>query len=116
MYFGRYPQRSGGLSMSFDPAKEPVVVHPDERKKIEFRGVIQEVAFEEELPPVAGQRILVQHTYNERDEFSNWHIHPNYMTYGYQIAGQGRVEYGPGGSKSIEFTPGDFERIPPSFI
>lgn len=100
--------------MSFD--HEPVVVHPDELNKLESRGVVREVAFDEELPPVEGQRILVQHTYNERGEFSNWHIHPNYMTYGYQIAGQLRVEYGPGGSKSIEAGPGDFERIPPGFI
>ena len=95
---------------------EPLVVHPDGLNAITSCGAVREVAFEEDLPPVADQRILVQHTYNERGEFSNWHIHPNYTTYGYQIAGRLRIEYGPGGSESVEAGPGDFERIPPAFI
>jgi quercetin dioxygenase-like cupin family protein len=74
------------------------------------------VAFEEALPVVEGQRVIVQRTHDDPGEFSGWHIHPNYTTYGYQLSGRLRIEYGPGGSKSIEAGPGDFVRIPPGVI
>jgi uncharacterized RmlC-like cupin family protein len=97
-------------------AKEPAVVHPDEVATLHAPGITHEVAFEEALPPVSGQRVLVQRTYNEPGELSDWHVHPNYTTYGYQLTGQLLVEYGPAGSRRIECGAGDFVRIPASCI
>jgi quercetin dioxygenase-like cupin family protein len=96
--------------------KEPAVLRPDELRRFEAPGLLREVAFDEELAPVPGQRVLVQRTYNEPGDFSDWHVHPNYTTYGYQLAGQLFVEYGPGGSKRIECGAGDFVRIPASCV
>jgi quercetin dioxygenase-like cupin family protein len=97
-------------------AKEPAVVHPNEVTTLHAPGITHEVAFEEALPPVPGQRVLVQRTYNEPGELSDWHVHPNYTTYGYQLTGQLLVEYGPAGSRKIECEAGDFVRIPASCI
>src|SRR5260370_433138 len=70
-------------------------------------------------PPVPrfdrGRRIL-SGPCNEPGQWSTWHIHPHYVTYGYELTGRLRVEYGPGGAKSIEAGPGDFVRIPPGIV
>jgi quercetin dioxygenase-like cupin family protein len=94
----------------------PVVVHPGDLVRATSAGLTVEVAFEEEVLPVTDQRVLVQRTYNEPGDMSDWHVHPRYTTYGYQLAGQLCVEFGPGGSQRIECGAGDFVRIPASCV
>jgi quercetin dioxygenase-like cupin family protein len=96
--------------------REPAVLRPDDLQRVEAPGVIREVAFDEELDAVEGQRVLVQRTFNQPGDASDWHVHPNYTTYGYQLTGQLWVEFGPGGSKRIECGAGDFVRIPASCV
>lgn len=47
---------------------------------------------------------------------TGWHVHPGHDTYVYITAGQGVVEYGPGGSRSHEAGPGDFILIPKGVV
>jgi uncharacterized RmlC-like cupin family protein/chloramphenicol O-acetyltransferase len=43
---------------------------------------------------------------------SGWHHHGDYDTYIYVDAGRVMMEFGPGGSRSIEARPGDFIHVP----
>jgi quercetin dioxygenase-like cupin family protein len=96
---------------------EPTVVHHDEMPEMPSAGVTRWKAFDDAHHSHAeDHQILVQRTSNEPGEWSNWHIHPDYVTYGYELTGRLRVEYGPGGSKSIEAGPGDFVRIPSGIV
>lgn len=36
--------------------------------------------------------------------------------YGYVVAGEAKLEYGPGGSESVALTAGDFGYVPPGTI
>jgi uncharacterized RmlC-like cupin family protein len=100
-----------------EPDSEPVVVTHDELKETQFPGVVRWQAFDEHHHSHADdQQIWVGQTRNQPGEWSNWHIHPNYVTYGYEITGRLRVEFGPDGTKSIEAGPGDFVRIPAGIV
>lgn len=43
---------------------------------------------------------------------SGWHHHGDYDTYIYVDTGRVKMEFGPGGSQSVEATPGDFIHVP----
>jgi uncharacterized RmlC-like cupin family protein len=47
---------------------------------------------------------------------SGWHHHGDNETLGYVIDGEIRVEFGPGGSQSLEAGTGDYFRVPPNLI
>lgn len=47
---------------------------------------------------------------------SGWHHHGGYETYFYVKSGGIRMEFGPGGSDSIEAGPGDFVHVPHGVI
>jgi len=100
-----------------DSSDEPIVVSHDQLAETQFPGVVRWQAFAEGHHAHADdQEIWVGQTRNEPGQWSSWHIHPHCVTYGYEITGRLRVEFGPGGSKSIEAGPGDFVRIPAGII
>lgn len=47
---------------------------------------------------------------------SGWHHHGDYDTYFYVERGKMRMEYGPGGSRSVEAVPGDFVHVPKAVV
>jgi len=49
---------------------------------------------------------------SEPGVISGWHHHGEYDTAVYVIAGNVRIEFGPGGVKSVDAGPGDFVHIP----
>ena len=100
-----------------ETGEEPTVVRHDEMPETQSPGVQRWQAFaEDHHAHDDDHQVWVGQTCNEPGQWSNWHIHPNYVTYGYELTGRLRVEYGPGGGKSIEAGPGDFVRIPPGIV
>ena len=100
-----------------ETGEEPTVVRRDEMPETRSPGVQRWQAFaEDHHAHDDDHQVWVGQTCNEPGQWSNWHIHPNYVTYGYELTGRLRVEYGPGGGKSIEAGPGDFVRIPPGIV
>ena len=100
-----------------ETGEEPTVVRRDEMPETRSPGVQRWQAFaEDHHAHDDDHQVWVGQTCNEPGQWSNWHIHPNYVTYGYELTGRLRVEYGPGGDKSIEAGPGDFVRIPPGIV
>ena len=47
---------------------------------------------------------------------SGWHHHGEHDTSVYVIAGNVRIEFGPGGAEAVDAGPGDFVRIPPGLV
>jgi uncharacterized RmlC-like cupin family protein len=47
---------------------------------------------------------------------SGWHHHGEYETVIYVLTGSLRMEFGPGGSESVEAAPGDFVSVPKGAI
>ncbi len=47
---------------------------------------------------------------------SGWHHHGDHETSVYVVSGRLRMESGPGGSRSVEASPGDFVLIPPGVV
>ena len=47
---------------------------------------------------------------------SGWHVHPGHDTYVFQTQGRLRLEFGPGGTESVEGGPGDFVLIPKGVV
>lgn len=45
-----------------------------------------------------------------------WHHHGERTFYGYLVAGELRLEYGPGGKEAVTLRAGDFLRIPPGVV
>jgi quercetin dioxygenase-like cupin family protein len=100
-----------------EAAEEPIVVRHDDMPETQSPGVVRWQAFaDDHRAHDADQEVWVGQTCNEPGQWSNWHIHPDYVTYGYELTGRLRVEYGPGGAKSIEAGPGDFVRIPAGIV
>ena len=48
--------------------------------------------------------------------WSAWHVHPGYDTYVFQTEGRLRLEFGAGGTESMEGGPGDFVLIPKGLV
>jgi uncharacterized RmlC-like cupin family protein len=99
-----------------DKDREVLCVHDADLKLVPAPGVLRRLAFEDGLTPGEDVQVLVQHTRNDPGQWSNWHVHPNYVTYGYELTGVLRVEYGPGGKKFVEAGAGDFVRVPSGII
>jgi uncharacterized RmlC-like cupin family protein len=47
---------------------------------------------------------------------SGWHHHGDHDTSVYVVEGSVRIEFGPGGSQSVEAGPGDFVHIPKHLV
>lgn len=47
---------------------------------------------------------------------SGWHHHDGWNTYIYVLDGKLRMEFGPGGSSSVEAGPGDFVHVPAHLV
>lgn len=47
---------------------------------------------------------------------TGWHHHGDYATYGYITEGAMTVEFGPGGSETVQLEAGDFVHIPGQMI
>jgi uncharacterized RmlC-like cupin family protein len=65
---------------------------------------------------VAGDEVWMGEVRTEPGAMSGWHHHGEHTTYGYVIEGRVRVEFGPGGSKSLEGGAGDFFVVPPHTV
>jgi hypothetical protein len=48
----------------------------------------------------------------EAGTWAGWHVHPGHDTQVFQTQGRLRLEFGPGGTESVEGGPGDFVLIP----
>jgi uncharacterized RmlC-like cupin family protein len=99
-----------------DMDKEVIVVRPEEMLESRFAGVVRWQAFENPYTPVGDDLVWAGRTRNEPGEKSNWHVHPNHVTYGYEITGTLRVEFGPGGRKIVEAGAGSFVRVPAGLV
>ena len=47
---------------------------------------------------------------------SGWHHHGDHETVVYLVAGSMRMEFGPGGERSVDAGPGDFLVVPPHTV
>ena len=65
---------------------------------------------------VAGEDVWMGEVRTEPGAMSGWHHHGEHTTYGYIIEGKARVEFGPGGGKSLEGGAGDFFVVPPHTV
>jgi quercetin dioxygenase-like cupin family protein len=104
------------LVTSLPTADRPRVIREADLERLDSRGLLREIAFEEELTPIVGQRVLMERTHQEPGEVSSWQVHPNYVSYAYQMSGRVRIEFGTGGNESVEAGPGDFVRIPAAMV
>jgi uncharacterized RmlC-like cupin family protein len=68
------------------------------------------------LEAFADQSLWVGSVINAPGEISRWHIHPGHDTYLYVVEGVFRMEFGPGGRDSMEFSTGDFGYIPAGIV
>lgn len=68
-------------------------------------GIARATAFEKEGVWVGRARVPAHSD-------TGWHHHGEHDTYVHVIAGQGRVEAGPGGKDMVEIVPGDIALIP----
>lgn len=93
--------------MTRDP--EPVVVAESALHRTTAAGIASEVAFRE-----AGVR--VERTRLDSGDASAWHVHPSRDDYGFVLAGEGRVAYGPDGRRSVDLAPGDFVVVPAGVV
>jgi uncharacterized RmlC-like cupin family protein len=54
--------------------------------------------------------------HSEPGAASGWHHHGDHDTSVYVIEGNVRIEFGPGGARSVEAGPGDFVHIPKHLV
>lgn len=47
---------------------------------------------------------------------SGWHHHGEHHSYLYVVSGEGRFEFGPGGSIAVDVEAGDFVEVPPRAV
>ena len=85
----------------------PTLIRPDafHRPAAETPGVDRREAF-------ADDHVWAGRSRTEAGTWSGWHVHPGHDTYVFQTEGRLRLEFGPGGTQSVEGGPGDFVRIP----
>ena len=89
----------------------PTLIGPDafHRPAAETPGVDRREAF-------ADDHVWAGRSRTEADTWSGWHLHPGHDTYVFQTQGRLRLEFGPGGTESVEGGPGDFVLIPKGLV
>jgi uncharacterized RmlC-like cupin family protein len=89
----------------------PVLIGPDafHRPAAETPGVDRREAF-------ADDHVWAGRSRTNAGTWSGWHVHPGHDTYVFQTQGRLRLEFGPGGSESVEGGPGDFVLIPKGVV
>jgi len=65
---------------------------------------------------VAEEKVWMGEVRTDGGAMSGWHHHGEHTTYGYIIEGKARVEFGTGGSASLEGSAGDFFVVPPHTV
>jgi uncharacterized RmlC-like cupin family protein len=91
--------------------ERPALIGSDafHRPAAETPGVDRREAF-------ADDHIWAGRSRTEAGVWSGWHVHPGHDTYVFQTEGRLRLEFGPGGTESVEGGPGDFVRIPKGVV
>jgi uncharacterized RmlC-like cupin family protein len=87
---------------------QPRVVRAQQRLRqaaLQTAGVLREQAFSTE-------DAWVGMVTTEPGEMSAWHHHGDHDTYAYVVSGLKRIEYGPGGTRSLIAGPDDFHSPP----
>lgn len=64
----------------------------------------------------AGDGVWAGTVKTEADVITGWHLHAEYDTYLYVLAGWARFEFGPGGRLGEDAGPGDFVHIPRGLV
>lgn len=101
--------------MTGSPIEEPLqprVVRAQHRlpqAALQTAGVLREQAFSTE-----GAWVGMVTT--EPGEMSAWHHHGAHDTYAYVVSGLKRIEYGPGGTRSLVAGPDDFIHVPKGLV
>ncbi len=90
----------------------PTIVPAQDRQRraaLQTAGVHREEAF-------ATDDAWVGVVSTEPGEMSAWHHHGDHDTYAYVVSGVKRIEYGPGGSRSLTAGPDDFIHVPKGLL
>jgi uncharacterized RmlC-like cupin family protein len=89
----------------------PILIGPEalHRPAAETPGVDRREAF-------ADDHVWAGRSRTEAGTWSGWHVHPGHDTYVFQTEGRLRLEFGPGGTQSVEGGPGDFVLIPKGVV
>ena len=89
----------------------PILIGPDalHRPAAETPGVDRREAF-------ADDHVWAGRSRTQAGAWSGWHVHPGNDTYVFQTQGRLRLEFGPGGTESVEGGPGDFVLIPKGVV
>ena len=90
----------------------PTIVPAQDRERraaLQTEGVHREEAF-------ATHDAWVGVVNTEPGEMSAWHHHGDHDTYAYVVSGVKRIEYGPGGTRSLTAGPDDFIHVPKGLL
>jgi mannose-6-phosphate isomerase-like protein (cupin superfamily) len=89
----------------------PILIGPDalHRPAAETPGVDRREAW-------ADDHVWAGRSRTQGGTWSAWHVHPGYDTYVFQTEGRLRLEFGAGGTESVEGGPGDFVLIPKGLV
>ena len=90
----------------------PTIVRAQHRERhaaLQTAGVLREQAF-------ATDGTWVGVVTTEPGEMSAWHHHGDHDTYAYMVSGLKRIEYGPGGARSLTAGPDDFIHVPKGLL
>jgi uncharacterized RmlC-like cupin family protein len=112
-----FPETPGTLSPRAFPIRRqatmdrPTLIGPDalHRPAAETPGVDRREAF-------ADDHVWAGRSRTDAGTWSGWHVHPGHDTYVFQTEGRLRLEFGPGGTESVEGGPGDFVLIPKGVV
>ena len=105
----RYAQIEASMTGApMDEHLQPRVVPAQHRLRqaaLQTDGVLREQAF-------STGDVWVGIVTTEPGEMSAWHHHGDHDTYAYVVSGLKRIEYGPGGTRSLIAGPDDFIHLP----
>jgi uncharacterized RmlC-like cupin family protein len=91
---------------------QPTIVRAQDRVReaaLQTAGVLREQAF-------VADDAWVGVVTTEPGEMSAWHHHGDHETYAYVVSGLKRIEYGPGGTRSLIAGPDDFIHLPKGLL
>jgi uncharacterized RmlC-like cupin family protein len=91
---------------------QPTIVRAQDRvvqTALQTAGVLREQAFSTDDAWVGVMT-------TEPVELSAWHHHGDHDTYAYVVSGLKRIEYGPGGTRSLIAGPDDFIHLPKGLL